>query len=480
MAKRTRLVIGRAFDHDPVPFECPCGSCEYDCQKRTPVRAACACKRLLCRKCAGVTASLPDPGPCGLCGAASVSPFEDKEFHVDRGVLLALAGRLAPVQPYVCLYVCVMIACPDGDRVCLSEWCTRVGVCRPPPCGDCARDGESTPAEYTCCEAKCDLKALCDAHIIAHKRWGHSVSVLVPDDDAAGAPTPDVLRGVTHCAVPDHAGAEGVLTHVCKPCGGALVCRVCIDGHLGGGHDLCRMDVAAEVASASIAAGLPVLREGLAHQVSLAASYREQLEVLASRRGVAVEALGAATARLHAAVDAKHAAMLGDIQAAYDTKVAAVQVGLAAARAAAAELATVAATAEAGVEVAASAVMRVHVAVSVAASLELAQCRAGLDADVVTLGFEGLTEEEVGAGVRLGRVVTGTEAAAGGPSASQVCLRGREVRRKYEWCVEDLWPWAPGKSGVAGLCFHMHLTSFALSPLYLCRPARHLCPGVWP
>ncbi len=99
VAKRTRLVI--AADHDPVPFECPCGSCEYDCQKRAPVRAACTCRRLLCRKCAGVTASLPDPGPCGLCGAASVGPFEEKEFVMDRGVLLALAGRLAPAQPYV-------------------------------------------------------------------------------------------------------------------------------------------------------------------------------------------------------------------------------------------------------------------------------------------------------------------------------------------------------------------------------------------
>jgi hypothetical protein len=99
VAKRTRLVI--AAYHDPVPFECPCGSCEYDCQKRAPVRAACPCRRLLCCKCAGVTASLPDPGPCGLCGAASVGPFEEEEFVMDRGVLLALAGRLAPRQPYV-------------------------------------------------------------------------------------------------------------------------------------------------------------------------------------------------------------------------------------------------------------------------------------------------------------------------------------------------------------------------------------------
>ncbi len=101
-AKRIRLV--RPHDHDPVPFECPCGSCECDCQKRAPVRAACDCKGLLCRKCAGVAASLPDPAPCGLCGegrAASVGPVEEKDFAVDRGVLLALAGRLESQQPYV-------------------------------------------------------------------------------------------------------------------------------------------------------------------------------------------------------------------------------------------------------------------------------------------------------------------------------------------------------------------------------------------
>jgi hypothetical protein len=193
---------------------------------------------------------------------------------------------------------------------------------------------------------------------------------------------------VTHCALAEHGGAEGVLTHVCKPCDGALVCRACIDSHLRQGHAVLPLNVAAEVATAKAAAGLPVLRAGLAHQVSLAAAYRQQLEVLASRRAVVVEALDAATARLHAVVDAKRGALLADIQAAYDAKVAAVQVGVAAARSAAAELATVTATAEAGVEATASAVMRVpvHVAASVAASLELAQRRDGVDADVATRG----------------------------------------------------------------------------------------------
>ena len=86
---------------DPGAFECPCGPCEYDCQKRAPVRSACACKRLLCRKCAGVVASLPGPAPCGLCGAEAVGPFEAGDFVMDAGVLLALMGRLEAQEPYV-------------------------------------------------------------------------------------------------------------------------------------------------------------------------------------------------------------------------------------------------------------------------------------------------------------------------------------------------------------------------------------------
>jgi hypothetical protein len=180
------------------------------------------------------------------------------------------------------------------------------------------------------------------------------------------------------------------------------------------------MEAAAAEATAKVAAGLAVLREGQAHQVSLVAAYRQQLETLASHRGVAVEALGAATARLHAAVDAKHAALLAEVQAAYNTKVAGIEVGLAAARAAAGELATVASAAEAGLGAAASAVMRVHVAGSVAASMGVARNRCGVDAALTTLGFEGLSEEEVGAAVRLGRVVTGSESGAPTASACQV------------------------------------------------------------
>ncbi len=86
---------------DPGAFECPCGPCEYDCQRRAPVRSACACKQLLCRKCAGVAASLPGPASCGLCGAEAVGPFEAGELVMDAGVLLALMGRLEAREPYV-------------------------------------------------------------------------------------------------------------------------------------------------------------------------------------------------------------------------------------------------------------------------------------------------------------------------------------------------------------------------------------------
>jgi hypothetical protein len=237
------------------------------------------------------------------------------------------------------------------------------------------------------------------------------------------------------------------------------MCRACGDEHLRQEHKVAPIDVAAAEAATAITAGLPVLREGLAHQVSLAAAHREQLEVLASRRAVAVEALEAATARLHAAVDAKRAVLLADIQAAYDAKVAAVHAGVAVARAAAAELATVAATAEAGLAETANATMRVHVAGSVRASLDLARRRDEMGADVATLGFEGACEEEVAA-VRLGRIVTDSGKAASaaqvsgtyrgwyydarqaGSKQARCVYGGGYCRRVHRRCL-GVWRWTP-------------------------------------
>ncbi len=80
--------------HDPAPFECPYSACEYDCQKRAPVRAACACQRLVCRKCVEVAAG--QPGGCGLCGAAVQEGHATPPWQPDIGVLLARASALAP------------------------------------------------------------------------------------------------------------------------------------------------------------------------------------------------------------------------------------------------------------------------------------------------------------------------------------------------------------------------------------------------
>lgn len=84
---------------DPGAFDCPCGPCAYDCQKRAPVRSPCG--RLLCRKCAMVLTTQPDPGPCTLCGGGSHGPCESADFKVDAGVLLALMEKRTPVERYV-------------------------------------------------------------------------------------------------------------------------------------------------------------------------------------------------------------------------------------------------------------------------------------------------------------------------------------------------------------------------------------------
>jgi hypothetical protein len=138
---------------------------------------------------------------------------------------------------------------------------------------------------------------------------------------------------------------------------------------------------------------------------------------------VALEALAAATARLHADVDARHAAMVREIDAAYDANVAGLQRELSAARAGAAELATMVATAEAALAACtasvAGSVMCVHVGRSVEASLQAAQCREPADSDWCRLAFEAACAEEGGDGVvLLGRLRTSSTAPA---AVSDLC-----------------------------------------------------------
>ena len=79
--------------HDPAAYECPFSACEYDCQKHAPVRVPCTCKRLVCRKCAGVAGAMPQG--CGLCGAAGVE-YGAGDCERDMGLVVSLAALKAP------------------------------------------------------------------------------------------------------------------------------------------------------------------------------------------------------------------------------------------------------------------------------------------------------------------------------------------------------------------------------------------------
>ncbi len=147
---------------------------------------------------------------------------------------------------------------------------------------------------------------------------------LVSHRDDDKAPGPSTLLGVTHCPKPEHAGAEGCLTLVCKQCD-ATLCRACGDELLGAVHLMSTVDLVAKEKASAISAALPELRQGVTHQVAQAAQARSLLETLALNRSVVLEALAAATARLHADVDVRHAAMVREIDAAYGAQVAGLQ-----------------------------------------------------------------------------------------------------------------------------------------------------------
>jgi hypothetical protein len=202
-----------------------------------------------------------------------------------------------------------------------------------------------------------------------------------------------------------------------------LLCQSCVGEHASAGHTVNSVDVVGKEKACAISAALPELRQGVAHQVAQAAQARSLLETLALNRSVALEALAAATARLHADADARHAAMVREIDAAHDAKVVGLQRALSAARAGAAELATMVATAEAALAACTGgttgSVMYVHVGRSVGVSLALARCRKAVDSDWCRLTFMAACVEESTDGVvTLGRLRTSSTAPA---AVSDLC-----------------------------------------------------------
>ena len=235
-------------------------------------------------------------------------------------------------------------------------------------CVECTAAGFPIPADYSCMDPGCDLKALCAVHVMAHRQWGHAVTVLIAADVSDTAPGLDSLLGVTHCPKPEHSGAEGLLTHHCRQCK-LLLCRLCSDEHLAKDHTVWPLGRAAADACASIDASLPAVRTGHTRQIALASQLRQMLEMLAESREEAKATLAVNAARLHAEVDAQHAAAVAELEAAYKVKVDGMERALKIVRCCAAELATVGAAGETALVPGCSAVIRVHVRHSVAASL---------------------------------------------------------------------------------------------------------------
>jgi hypothetical protein len=108
--------------HDPIAFECPAAGCEYDCGRRQAVHAPCPCKRLMCRKCAGVASTMPHPAPCAACGQVDTGlGASTGSLKRDVGVLLALAAQVPASDMYVGINLLhVESLRPVGSWLC--EW----------------------------------------------------------------------------------------------------------------------------------------------------------------------------------------------------------------------------------------------------------------------------------------------------------------------------------------------------------------------
>ena len=87
---------------DPDAFECPFSACDYDCQKRAPVRVPCTCKRLVCRKCAdGALTHYCDKCKllvCMRCGMDDHMRLRHPVEHVEAAAAAAAARTKASLD----------------------------------------------------------------------------------------------------------------------------------------------------------------------------------------------------------------------------------------------------------------------------------------------------------------------------------------------------------------------------------------------
>jgi hypothetical protein len=230
-------------------------------------------------------------------------------------------------------------------------------------CVDCARDGESEPATWECHEAKCDLKALCDAHIIAHRKRGHPVGVLTVE----GGPPSDAMLGATHCPKPEHAGADGALTHYCGSCK-LLVCMRCgMDDHVRIRHSVEPVDAAAVAAAPGTKASLDAAATAHTRLCSSTAQLRSAILELQVNLASAEAAVETNFNRVLAQLNAARHSLLAEVRDAYTSKLASLTASLTLARGAVGELATVCRVGKIAAA-SSSPVLQLHAAHTVAAS----------------------------------------------------------------------------------------------------------------
>lgn len=320
------------------PFHCPLCHCLLDGRRHLPVRVPCtACRRLVCRKCASVLSTMPDPVPCSLCGApgqeGGTLPSSEALLELDRGVLLAVIGQ----QPET-----------------LST-----------PCVECTAVGRSVMATWTCGSEECVGAALCDGHGTLHRTWDHVLHVLSGDDSAP----PEAVLAVSHCPKPQHAGVEGRLTHFCRRCK-VLVCARCgVAEHLDEGHTVVPLASAGADAEAVIASALPQLAACADRLQGTVAQVQAALVTVDTAHTDAVALLTARRDHLQRLLDEQFAAARAALDGIREQKRSALHATLRHALTAAGEVATVTAAGSAVMASALDHAARINVARSIAVTL---------------------------------------------------------------------------------------------------------------
>ena len=193
------------------------------------------------------------------------------------------------------------------------------------------------PAAWVCYEPACDHKALCDEHVPIHRRRGHNVMALTPED----GPSPESMRGVTVCTKPGHVGLEGRYSHYCHTCAAPACLRCSVDDHVAVGHSVVPVATVGRDAVGFLSAALPTLQEGVAHQCRLAATARQGIASLTASRAQAEGAIAARYATLLEALQRERDGLLRAVTNAHDAKVAALTRVLTDTRCGAGELRTV-------------------------------------------------------------------------------------------------------------------------------------------